>query len=302
MLKKILDFLKKFLQLSHSGPEVKPIEPPKPIIPEVPESPDKPDTSWFSKEATDIVQRFEGNVPWANVTGNFDGAYLTCGALGFTWLYAEQPTLVKRFAQIYGQAKGKELMPQAWSDYFNYANMDISKSGPMISAWSNGAKVKSPYYKELTAFWQSPEMIKIQVERINETIHLYAIMHCMEMKDYLKLPAPVFMHYLFYFDQAVLNGQGKTVPIANHTTITENDVLLDCDRLHGFNQNDLRKNKKIWSEALDTATEDQKILFKLGYLRAIRSRSEFIPTVMNRRCSIALKKGYVNGELKTFNI
>ena len=125
----------------------------------------------WTQRATEIVMDFEGNEPWANITGNFDGMGLTCGALGWTFGYGDQQRLVKLFVSVYGKSKLLTYMPKFGEEYLQYVNLSNQEGVSKISAWSFKEKVLAPYLPELTKLWQSPEMISIQKEEIEKTIY-----------------------------------------------------------------------------------------------------------------------------------
>lgn len=61
---------------------------------------------WFSwtEKAMKISGSFEGiGEDWGNPVGNFDGAYLTCGLLGFTWKWNNQPPMIDEFVTRKGE-------------------------------------------------------------------------------------------------------------------------------------------------------------------------------------------------------
>lgn len=57
---------------------------------------------------------------------------------------------------------------------------------------------------------------------------------------------------------------------------------------------DSNKNAALWRDKVATGDLD---LFVLSYLRALKSSSAWTGVVLNRKATLAMKKGWVNGEL-----
>lgn len=255
----------------------------------------------WCKKAIDVSKNFEGG-DWSNITGNFDGAYLTCGALGFTWKYNNQPPMILQFLAKYGAELGKKLMPQYWEIYLKAANLGENGGASIVSAWtSNGANVKSDVKKELQAFWSSPEMIQIQITTAWRMMGDFAQKKCLEAQSYFGLAAPQFAHFSYWFDQAVLNGQGSTVQYGEESTVDMNAVLKWCKSASGYEIKSLTKCADLWATQLLKASPDQVVLWKMAYLRAMKSRPEFKPVTMCRRGTLALGTGMVNGSIQTYD-
>jgi len=257
----------------------------------------------WCKKAIDISQSFEGSDPWANITGNFDGAYLTCGALGFTWKYNNQPPMILKFLAQAGAARAKELMPKYWDIYLNAANLGENGGAGIVASWSNGsAHVQKDVSDELRALWRSPEMIKIQVETAWAMMGNFAYKKCVEGQKYFNLSEPKFSHYAYWFDQGVLNGTGNTVQFGEETSTNKATVIDWCKTTTiGYAIRDLKNNSEIWDMKFDLSPKDQQALFIMAYLRAIKSRQQFMPVTMNRRGTVALGDGFVNGDRRSFD-
>ena len=287
-------------------PEIVPPEPPPPApkpMPPPPKEEVKEEVDWdeWAKKAAYISSTYEGKGgDYANITGNFDGAYLTCGLLGLTWKYGNIVNIMDKYLKKYGPNKLQKLMPKTGNEYLEAINAGVKAGASIVSQWSNGAKVKEPYKKELTAFWSSPEMIELQNETYSTMMGVFAKKKCLEAKEYFHLEKPLFEHYAFYWDQAVLNGTSKTIQFDEARKIDEKSVISFAQNCSGYNVSSMRKNARIWGAQLDKATFEQVHMFKLAYLRALESRSEFQGTTLMRRGTLALGIGYVNDELRKY--
>lgn len=247
---------------------------------------------WCNK-AIAIVQVFEGDDPWANITGNFDGCYLTCGSLGFTWKYNNQIPMIWELLKKAGTPRAKELMPTCWDEYMSAVTAGETAGGAIVAKWSNGsANVKEPYLSELRRFWKSPEMVEIQTSHAWTQFGMFAQKKCLESQQYFKMSAPQFSHFVYWFDQAVLNGTSKTINFGDTVTF---DVIQSWVP-GGYAADDLKANKLLWAKQYPKASSDQQILFQMAYLRAVISGAEFKGVVMNRRGTLALGLGMVDGD------
>ncbi len=252
----------------------------------------------WSVRALHITQRFEGETAWANITGNFDGAGLTCGALGWTIQWHNQQPLVKQFVLKFGIDKLKALMPQTWKWYWELTNIksesEAIKRANEISEISS--KVQEPYNTELKHFWSSEEMIQIQKEAADRDMGAWAETQATKMKAYFGLPAMSFMHFAYYFDQKVLNGGAKNPEISEGEAISTESVFRWMLSESGYGENDFNKNIPYWKGLIERASPDQKLLFRLAKIRADRAREEFDTITMSRRGILCLGSGFVNGK------
>lgn len=275
-------------------------DPPAEAVP--PKEEEKLDIDKWVKDAAFISSTFEGKGgDYANVTGNFDGAYLTCGLLGLTWKYSNQITLIKQFIDEHGLKKLFEYMPHTGSSYYEAYKSGEVDGGNIVAGWSSGSKVREPYKSELTAFWASPEMIKLQDKYYAKNMGTFALKKCLETQEYFNLQTAKFEHYAYWWDQAVLNGTGNTIPFEKAEKIKVQEVMDWIKDVGGYNKNSNRMNYSIWSKQLVKASSDQVHMFKLAYLRSLKSRPEFQGTTMMRRGSLALGIGYVNEEARKFD-
>lgn len=275
---------------------------PEPIPAPVPGQKVPADMQVWVDKAVEVIASFEGNgVDWGNPVGNFDGAYLTCGVIGFTWKYNNQPPMIREFVKRHGEPALRALMPRYGGSYIQAANLGESGGAHIVKAWSGGSyNLPEVIKSELNAFWKSPGMLKIQQEKIMELIGNWGIKKMYETQKFFGNPEPKFEHLVFWMDQATLNGTGKTPNFEEYKAVSTQTIIGFCANQGGYNKADLRKNGALWAKMLNDSPFQEVVMFKLAYLRSIRASSDFKGTVMNRRGTLALGKGYVNGSLRSY--
>lgn len=251
----------------------------------------------WTLRALNISQRFEGNDPWANITGNFDGCGLTCGALGWTLKWQNQQPLVKEFREKFGPALCRKLMPDSWDFYWKIiSNPDENEAIKEVDVFSNGtANVKEPLKAELRTFWKHPGMIEIQTAHAAKEMGAFAMKQTNLCASYFKTDL-LFHYFAYWFDQAVLNGTGGTPALQEAEAFKGRDVINWMKSLNtGYLLSDLKKNVDEWR--MTPMSPIGTPLLILAMIRAKKSKTEFIPVTMCRRGTLAIGTGYVNDEL-----
>lgn len=267
--------------------------------------------TWTSR-AMKISGSFEGNgEDWGNPVGNFDDAYLTCGLLGFTWRWNNQPPMILEFVERKGRDALFGLMPEKGEEYYQAASRSDQLfhqtgvvDGSIVSTWSVGEHVKEPYRAELKAFWSCDEMKKIQTETaLNKKGDLgnFAKQKTLEGQRYYNLAEPQFAHFAYWFDQAVLNGTGKTQGFDKAENIKIEQVFDWMKTETGYTQASFNKNRGYWQQIIESVDDVQRKMWILAYLRSDLSREEFDTVTMCRRGSLALGSGWINGAFRKFD-
>ena len=248
--------------------------------------------------------RFEGDDPWANITGNFDDAGLTCGMLGKTFGDGDQQECVHRFLKQFGPGELLKLMPKTGAEYIRLCALPRSQGVPLISRWSlNGrsANVLQPYLSELRSFWKSPPMISIQFKSALAREGKAAADNTAAwgLSDSLRA-------FCFFFDIATQGGGLKGLGPENvHDYFQQHGgsagaCLAACAACENAetslaNSADAHRNAKLWRTLVDAADEVSRQLFTLGWLRSLLARPRFVFTSINRRGTLAFAQGFVNG-------
>lgn len=286
MLNKIYSWFLSLFKKSNPAPAAVVAQP---VIPrEVP----PPAAGEWVDLALSVSQSFEGDDPWANITGNFDGAGLTCGALGWTFKWSNQQPLVKKFLSLYGEQELKMLMPKTGVKYIAAVNSKESIGMDIVRGWSNGSsKVSEPYRSELRSFWKDIRMINIQKDEAKKTIGKFAQTQTDLMSKFLGMePKPYW--YCMFFDQGVQNGTGKLIDFNDAKKVKFSEILSWCKSGGG----DANKNAELWNK---TILPDKLFLLQMAYLRARISNPKYQHDVMNRRGTIAMGFGHVHGRLRS---
>lgn len=258
-----------------------------------------PENNWFSK-AFFASTFFENSNTKAQVTGNFDGTALTCGFMGWIFTSGEQQKLVKMFEAKYPGLLSK-YMPKTGNDYWYACQQLPTKGSGIVSRWSHGATVVEPYRSELVAFWNSPEMVDMQLTYAQATMGPFAEIHTEKFCKHFAVPANLNI-YAMFFDVRVQNGSMKDVVIEN---IPNNRSILMsqanvgikwmANRHNGAAQDDVHRNAALWVTMLQGSDDWRLALFGLGYLRSIECAEAWKGVCLDRKGTLAFGHGYVNG-------
>lgn len=73
--------------------------------------------------------------------------------------------MITEFVKRKGERELKALMPKCGAAYLDAAAKGEKDGAPIVSVWSVGERVDEPYKSELSKFWASPEMKKIQNDK-----------------------------------------------------------------------------------------------------------------------------------------
>ena len=252
----------------------------------------------WTASAIDIIKKFEGK-DFANITGNFDGTGLTCGALGWTIKWNNQQPLVKKFVSTFGINELLRKMPKTGSQYWDIIQIsDYNLAIEKANEWSNSSSIViEPYRSELNALWSDTRMINIQYDFAEITIGQWAKKQAIDFSISLKVHLN-FKYFVYFFDQAVLNGKNGVPKIEEAQKITNEEIFSWMESYNeGYTQTEFKKNRALWAKIIKNQTLDFQLLFKMAYLRALMSKPFFKPVTMNRRGALALGSGYVNGVL-----
>jgi len=255
------------------------------------------------KIALDISSDFEGDGGFGNIVGDFDGQCLTCGALGWTWKFGEQQKMVLYCEKLYPGCIQK-YMPTQGGQYLFLCTKPVAGTSEEISSWSSGATVKSPHYSELKAFWGSSEMTGVQVyyaKSIANKAMGYATAWTKARNG--SVMAPTLQEFCFFFDVVVNNGSLLGLSFSDVSERLhhsgEAGVMEEITQWCGKQQNkDCRKNGIYWKTLSVSQLEVE--LLVMGWLRSMKSKSQWQASVMNRRGLISVGSGYNEGVKKDF--
>jgi hypothetical protein len=246
---------------------------------------------------TKIVGRFENEGdPYKGVTGDFDGMGISCGVL--QWNIGSNS--LQPLVRAVGKTVVGNTMPTFGDAMWNACNGTIAQGLAIVRKWQTNNRLLAKPAAELRALLGSPDMRAQQNQ---------AIAHVATKADTLAAewatargkPARTLQELIWFFDIVTQNGSMKDVSFADvkafkdaNTPDKSDDVV--CKWLAGLNQNfwgfkDSNKNAVLWKNNVAPADLD---LFILAYLRSQRSKTKARGDVMNRKGTLATRKGWVH--------
>jgi hypothetical protein len=257
----------------------------------------------YLERAMLITGGFEGSDPWANITGNFDDAWLTCGQLGKTIRDGDQQAVVKAYIAAHGTDELLALMPETGKEYLKAINASINDGGKIVRPWTappRTSNVRQPYRRELAAFWKSARMVEQQV--------LHAEAH--EAKNVDSWVSDwsgdgSFREFALFFDIAAQNGSLKGVTaevvdsyIAGNPAAAIRKAVKWIASVpdNASGRDDARKNADLWTPILAGANAALIRLFLLAVLRAQKAVEKWSWDTANRKATLAISVGWVHGD------
>lgn len=251
-----------------------------------------------------LSSSFESPDGFGSVVGNFDGEGLTCGALGFAWKYGRQQSLILKCEAKY-PGTIRQMMPNHGDLFLTLAKMPVSRSFVQIANFTNSSGVVDRSIKfELTQYWGSREMTEMQVEEamfMGQHALVDATQWAISSRQSTE---PTLQEFVFMFDVTVQNGSLNGLSFDSIKTVMSENLDQNFQKIVNYcdvNSNrDCKKNAIIWQKLFETASENQKNLLSIGYLRSLKARQQYAGAVLNRRGTIALMQGYVNQTLRDF--
>lgn len=258
------------------------------------------------KTALSITGDFEtaGN-PWAAITGDFDQMGISCGVLQWNIGQGSLQPLVKSV----GKAAVLKYMPKHGEDFWDACNNTIEFALIVVRSWQTQGVIKPEYKTEFEKLFGSPEMIEKQIDKASEVGEQAYQLAKKWAKEERAASEPTVREIVWFFDLVTQNGGTKGLWLsdvksflAQHGKTKSDDFI--CDWLKAlpssaFGRKDAARNADLWRNNIKP---EYLNLFVLGYLRCLKSRSEYQGVVMNRRGTIAVTKGWVNGEQEDLSV
>lgn len=242
-------------------------------------------------DAIRITSGFEGKDFWGNVSHpfDFDGQNLSCGAVQFTYASGNMQKVVKLALPNKGFL---EMLSECAPKYGQrYLNAMVYLTNEAALEELNDLKRDAKFFsKELRAFWSSKIMIEAQKKALipvhKKTLDLVKLFESATKQK------STDRSYWFFFDIVIQNGSLK-----ESFPWEKKPFVNDCfDFMLRQTNIDTKRNLVLWERAYNTATEESKLLFLIGYKRALLCRKEYIADVLNRKGTIALGTGWVHQE------
>jgi hypothetical protein len=257
-------------------------------------------TSEWLKTALEITGGFEtaGN-PWAGISNDFDGQGISCGILQWNIGQGSLQPLVNSC----GEVAVKKHMPVYGGQLWTACHQSISKALATVRSWQPNQKLKPDVLKELRTLFGSPEMIDQQMAAAmkvgNDSMDLAS-----RWANELRGGDPQLKEFCLFFDLVTQSGGMKGIWLNNvrafiaETGRAKVDNAI-CDWILNRPPNvdhlsDGKKNAALWK---NNVADGDVELFTLVYLRCLKSKIRYQVVALNRKATIALTRGWVNGGL-----
>lgn len=253
--------------------------------------------------AVGITGRFENaGDPFQGVTGDFDGMGVSCGVLQWNiGSHSLQPMVI-----AVGRPVVDRDCPTIGADLWRACTGSTAQGLAIVRGWQIGAKLRAGPKAELAALMGSPEMRAEQMRKIR-LVAAQADQLATSWAKAAGRPARTLQELIWFFDLVTQNGSLKGIDhaavaafIAAQGVDKSDDVAcnwLAAAPANWWGRPDCLKNAGVWRNAVAPADLE---LFVLSYLRSGLSSERARGVVMNRKGALAMRKGWVNGELFDF--
>jgi hypothetical protein len=259
-------------------------------------------SDWI-KAAVAITPSFETTGdPYMGVTGDFDEMGISCGALQWNIGMSSLQPMVKNV----GQPVVKQAMPKFGDDLWTACNSPVAAGLKIVRGWQTNKKLRPDAEAELRAFMGTPQMRAQQDSKIGVKAET-AFKMASEWAAQIPGGKSSKRSFCWFFDIVTQNGNLKGLTfqdVANFLEQNKPDKSDDfvCDFLasrtgSSGHVKDAHENARLWRNKAEGVKLE---LLVLSYLRAQLAKSEFSHVVLNRKGTIAMGAGHVNGRLRTF--
>jgi hypothetical protein len=260
-------------------------------------------SDWI-KAAVAITPSFETTGdPYVGVTGDFDEMGISCGALQWNIGMGSLQPMVKNV----GEPVVKQTMPKLGKELWTACNSSITAGLKIVRGWQQGAELRPDARAELRAFMGLQEMRAQQDIKIGKKAES-AFRMASEWAAHIPGGTPSKRSFCWFFDIVTQNGDLKGLTfeeVADFLEQNKPDKSDDfiCDFLASRTGNsghvrDAHKNAQLWRNKADGARLE---LLVMSYLRAQLSKPAFRHVVLNRKGTIAMGIGQVNGAKRDFS-
>lgn len=262
------------------------------------------DTEWI-EPALLITGDFEtSGDPFAAITGDFDGQGISCGVLQWNIGQGSLQPMIRHA----GADTVAAHMPVYGGELWVAVGKTIPQGLAIVRAWQISGILKPEIKVELAQFCASTQMRAQQIAAAGRVAAIayrgaarWAADHGAE--------EPTKKEFCWFFDLITQNGGLKGLTLADvrqfiehYGVVRTDDVVCDWLMARPSSQagyRDSRKNGALWRDTIDN--DDDLDLFVLSYLRSLKSNAPWQGVVLNRKAAVALKGGWVNGELMDFS-
>lgn len=248
------------------------------------------DTAWL-RVALETTGSFESaGDPWSASAGDFDGMGISAGILQWN---IGQGTLQPLIRAV-GEAAVLTTMPRYGAFLWRAVHLPVAEALPIIRSWQGQRHRLAPILKTELAALMGNEAMRAQQISAARQIAARAEMFAASWAASLGR-AVTLRDFCWFFDLVVQNGGLKGISIGDVQDIiarVENPMATICFWLDSLSHPDARRNATLWRQA------EPSPLCILSFLRAQKARPEYAAAVMNRKGTIALGQGWVNGSLR----
>ena len=242
--------------------------------------------------------------PYVGVAGDYDGMGISCGVL--QWNIGSNS--LQPLVLAVGEAMVRRTMPLHGARMWNACSVAPERGCEIVRGWQAGAVLPGDVVGELRALMGSAEMREAQRGRIRVTAERADQVATGWARDRGQ-PARTTQELVWFFDVLTQNGTMRGIGYADVEVFLAlsgeaGAASIICDWLDAaatdwWGREDCLKNAALWRDAAPGASFD---LLVLSYLRARAATHPRAPgVVMNRKGSIAMWRGYVNGALFDFS-
>jgi hypothetical protein len=238
--------------------------------------------------------------PWTAVSGDFDQMGISCGPLQWN---IGQGSLQKLVTGC-GQAQVLASMPQHGAELWRACTGSIAEGLTIVRGWQVGTKLRPVPESEMRAFLGTPAMRQQMLARVAGVAEDAAAKAAAWDAGATPPVAPKLHTFCWFFDLVTQSGGLKgltradaTAFIGQHGAARADDAVcdwLDNRPLASGHDRDAKRNAALWR---NTVPAELLPLFVLSYLRANLSLPQWRHVALNRRGTIAMQQGWVNGEL-----
>jgi hypothetical protein len=234
--------------------------------------------------------------PWTAVSGDFDGQGISCGPL--QWNIGQNS--LQPMVRAAGQPAVSRTMPLFGAEFWSACNSTIPSGLAIVRGWQDGTRLRPQPRAELMAFLATPEMRR---EMRNKARKIADMAHAQAAVWDGTPGGPSGRTFCLFFDIITQGGGLKGLDrgdvadfIAQHGSDRADDTICDwlANRpIDSGHARDAQRNAVLWR---DQASGARLELLVLAYLRAQLSLPQWRHVVMNRKGTIAMGTGWVNGE------
>jgi hypothetical protein len=245
----------------------------------------------------DITGKFENSKePYIGVSGNFDGQGISCGVL--QWNIGQgslQPLVI-----AVGEPLVLSSMPKFGAPLWTACHAPLALGLKSVVSWQPKNSLPATAKRELQALMGSTQMRAQQDVAIKETGKAAEAL-CAKWVADRGAAARTVQELCWFFDLVTQNNSLKGLSFAHvkkfkAAAAPGNPDDLVCDWLIGTNKKyagmeDCHKNADLWRGKSSGLGLD---LLILSYLRSQKSKLLWRGDVLNRKGTLALKKGWVH--------